>query len=170
MPSQLRWLFPDWKIEKITRWAGQYQFCTSACCTYLQPNVIWWLQKMMRYILKSLCVCVWGGSRQEEGPTAEKEDGGKWKRTRRNNKRVCGKVESNDSPQILDRGKTLDIPAGTGGGGGGGGGGATKTKSPNREKGHKVSICVMQVMETWQQSSVFSHFKLFALFVDPCEV
>ena len=67
----------------------------------------WWGTYQKAYV----CVCGGGRSRQDKGPTAEKEDR-KWKRTRQNNKRACGKVESNDSPQIPDRGKTLDILGG----------------------------------------------------------
>ena len=41
---------------------------------------------------------------------AEKRQDRKSNRTRQKNKRADSKVESNDSPEIPDRGKTSDIP------------------------------------------------------------
>ena len=47
---------------------------------------------------------------QQNGPAGRKEDR-KTTRTRQRNKTGDSKVESNDSPEIPDRGKTSDIPS-----------------------------------------------------------
>ena len=47
---------------------------------------------------------------QENGPAGRKKIRQKSNRTRQRNKRGESKVESNDSPQIPNRGETLDIP------------------------------------------------------------
>ena len=47
---------------------------------------------------------------QKNGPAGRKKDDRQSNRTRHDNKRRAGKVESNDSPEILDWGKTSDIP------------------------------------------------------------
>ena len=49
---------------------------------------------------------------------AEKRYNRKSNRTRQKNKRADSKVESNDSPEIPDRGETSDIPGLPWGGGG----------------------------------------------------
>ena len=45
-----------------------------------------------------------------EGPAGRKRSDSKGNRTRQKNKRRDSKVESNDSPEIPDRGETSDIP------------------------------------------------------------
>ena len=47
---------------------------------------------------------------QKNGPAGRKRSDRKSKRTRQKNKRGDSKVESNDSPEIPDRGETSDIP------------------------------------------------------------
>ena len=62
---------------------------------------------------KPLTKNIWefsGKKSQENGPLAVKRLDGKSKRTRQKNKRRDRKGESNDSPEIPDRGKTSDIP------------------------------------------------------------
>ena len=46
---------------------------------------------------------------QKEGPAGKKKEDRKGNRTRQKNKRGDSKVESNDSPEIPDRGETSDI-------------------------------------------------------------
>ena len=55
----------------------------------------------------------------EKGPAGRKREDRKGNRTRQKNKRGDSKVESNDSPEIPDRGETSDnpgLPPGEGGG------------------------------------------------------
>ena len=47
---------------------------------------------------------------QKKGPAGRKRSDRKGNRTRQKNKRGDSKVESNDSPEISDRGETSDIP------------------------------------------------------------
>ena len=47
---------------------------------------------------------------QKKGPAGRKRKDRKGNRTRQKNKRGDSKVESNDSPEIPDRGETSDIP------------------------------------------------------------
>ena len=47
---------------------------------------------------------------QKERPAGRKRSDRKGNRTRQKNKRGDSKVESNDSPEIPDRGETSDIP------------------------------------------------------------
>ena len=47
---------------------------------------------------------------QKKGPAGRNKSDRKGNRTRQTNKRDDGKVESNDSPEIPDRGETSDIP------------------------------------------------------------
>ena len=47
---------------------------------------------------------------QKKGPAGRKRSDRKGNRTRQKNKRGDSKVESNDSPEIPDRGETSDIP------------------------------------------------------------
>ena len=47
---------------------------------------------------------------KKKGPAGRKRYGRKGNRTRQKNKRGDSRVESNDSPEIPDRGETLDIP------------------------------------------------------------
>ena len=56
---------------------------------------------------------------QKKGPAGRKRSDRKGKRTRQKNKRGDSKVESNDSPEIPDRGETSDIPGLPSEGGGG---------------------------------------------------
>ena len=49
------------------------------------------------------------GKVQENGPAGRKRKDRKSNRTRQKNKRGDSKVESNDSPEIPDRGETSDI-------------------------------------------------------------
>ena len=46
----------------------------------------------------------------KKGPASRKREDRKDNRTRQKNKRGDSKVESNDSPEIPDRGETSDIP------------------------------------------------------------
>ena len=48
---------------------------------------------------------------QKNGPAGRKRSDRKSNRTRQKNKRGDSKVESNDSPEIPDRGETSDIPS-----------------------------------------------------------
>ena len=50
------------------------------------------------------------GKSSEERTSWQKKIDTKGNRTRQKNKRGDSKVESNDSPEIPDRGETLDIP------------------------------------------------------------
>ena len=50
------------------------------------------------------------GKVQKKGPTGRKRSDRKGSRTRQKNKGGDSKVESNDSPEIPDRGETSDIP------------------------------------------------------------
>ena len=47
---------------------------------------------------------------QKKGPAGRKRSDKKSNRTRQKNKRGDSKEESNDSPEILERGETSDIP------------------------------------------------------------
>ena len=48
---------------------------------------------------------------QKKGPAGRKRSDRKENRTRQKNKRGNSKLESHDSPEIPDRGETLDIPS-----------------------------------------------------------
>ena len=50
------------------------------------------------------------GKSSEKGPAGRKRYDRKGNRTRQKNKRGDSKVESNDSPEIQDRGEISDIP------------------------------------------------------------